>query len=157
MIKHSLSEVKSFLNYKSIALVGTSRDAKHMSRSLMTSMIDNGIDVIPVHPEAESIEGRKCYKRLGDIESTPEAVIVMLNKSMFKEIVEQCITAGIKNVWLYGVIGPKSIDEDLQNYCLENGINLIAGYCPFMFLEKTDTFHKFHGFIWKMVGLYPKK
>ncbi len=157
MIKNSLSDVKSFLNQKTIALVGTSQDEKHMSRALMKSLIDNGINIIPVHPEAEMIETRKCYARLEEIEPKPDAVIVMLKSEKFKEIIDQCIDANIKDVWLYGVTGPKSIDEDLQDYCLEHELNLVAGFCPFMFLEKTEFIHRLHTGIWKMVGLYPKK
>ncbi len=157
MIKQSLSEVQEFLELKRIAIVGVSQNPEHLSRSLMKSLTDEGIEVLPVNPNAEMIDDMKCYASVGDIEPLPDAAIVTLKKERFRGVVDQCINAGITNVWLYGVTGPKSIDEDLQNYCLEHNLNLVAGYCPFMFLENAEGIHKFHGFLWKLIGLYPKK
>ena len=52
--------------------------------------------------------------------------------------------------------GPREIDKDILAYLQEQDIRVIAGYCPFMFLENSAFFHRIHGFIWKVIGLYPK-
>jgi len=152
-----MSEVENFLDLKMVAIVGMSRDPKELSRLLVKPLTENGMEIIPVHPEANEIDGMKCFKSVCDISPTPDGALVIVNKDKFKVVVDDCIEAGIKNVWLYGVTGPKSINEDLQRYCLENGINLIAGFCPFMFMDNVETGHKIHSFIWKMIGFYPKK
>ncbi len=41
-------------------------------------------------------------------------------------------------------------------FCQEHGIQVIPGQCPFMFLSGAAGVHKFHGFVRKITGRYPK-
>ncbi|MDP8206146.1 MAG: CoA-binding protein [Candidatus Electryonea clarkiae] len=156
MVKQQLSEIENFLDCSRIAIIGISRDPKSISRSLMRTLVDSGYDVVPVNPAVSDIENIKCYGKVQDIVSQVEFALIMLNKDALMESLQDCVSAGIKNVWIYGVSGPREIDEKILEYCDNEELNLVAGYCPFMFLKNTAWLHRLHGSIWKMVGLYPK-
>ena len=38
----------------------------------------------------------------------------------------------------------------------EHGIQLITGFCMFMFLPRTAFVHKLHGGVMRIVGAYPR-
>jgi hypothetical protein len=42
-------------------------------------------------------------------------------------------------------------------FCRKQGMHVVEGHCPFMFLPKTPFFHRVHGFILKLTGGYPGK
>jgi hypothetical protein len=48
------------------------------------------------------------------------------------------------------------VNDDAVRFCEAEGMSVVAGECPLMFLPQTMWFHRFHGFCRKMVGSYPK-
>jgi hypothetical protein len=52
--------------------------------------------------------------------------------------------------------GPGSVSLDAIAFCETNGIALVAGYCPYMFLPDAPFFHGLHAFAKKITGSYPK-
>jgi hypothetical protein len=68
--------IDTILGAKRVALVGASRSPEDFSRVVMRRLIEAGVDVVPVHPEAHLIEGRATARAVIDIEPPVEAVIV---------------------------------------------------------------------------------
>lgn len=64
-------KIKLALRYKTIAIVGLSRDPNKDSYKVAEYLKANGYRVIPINPFADEILGEKCYKSLLDI---PEEV-----------------------------------------------------------------------------------
>lgn len=150
-------EVDTFLASKRLAIVGMSRDEKQLSRHLLKAFVDLDYTVIPVNASADEIDGLACAKSLREIEPPVDTALVMLAKDKMKTVADEAVAAGVKNLWLYGVTGPREIPEDVTAELKEKGINVIAGYCPFMFLEGVETGHRIHAWIWKAIGMMPKQ
>ena len=150
------TDISSFLSCKKIAMVGVSRDEKDFSRRLYQAMEKTGYSMIPVNNEAETIGEKRCFSKVTEIDPSPEGALIMLPKENAREAVLDCIDAGVKRVWVYGISGPKDVDPSVLELSEKEDILLIAGYCPFMFLEGSSFIHKLHGTIWKIAGLYPK-
>jgi acyl-CoA synthetase (NDP forming) len=123
---------------------------------LFRELLRHGYDVIPVNPNAEEIDGVKCFKKIGEISPAPERAVIILPEALNEQAVLDCADAGVKEVWLHRHVAGGVSDTRALRRAGEKGVNLITGYCMFMFLPKTPLFHRFHGSLLKIIGKYPK-
>ncbi len=149
------AEINEFLAQKRLAIVGVSRDGKDFANTLYREFRQRGYNVFPVNPRAETIEGDHCFARVQDIEPAVDAALLLTAPSANLQVVKDCAAAGVKRIWFYGV-GDKSVENAAAiAYCKEQGIEVIPGYCPFMYLSSAQFFHRAHGFVMRMVGQCP--
>lgn len=151
----TLELIRKFLGEKRIALLGASRHPKDFSRSLMTELRRRGIDVVPVNPHAPEIDGVSCTRTILEVTPKVSSAIILTPKYAVKQSVLECISAGVTTIWLFGLKGPGEFPVDLLELCANRSVNVVAGYCPYMFLDHAGWFHKLHGSINRMVGAYP--
>jgi len=45
-------------------------------------------------------------------------------------------------------------DSAIQ-FCKDNGMNIVHNECIMMFAEPVGSFHKFHRWVWKIIGKLP--
>ncbi len=157
MQKQKLTTIKDFLTNNRIAMIGVSRNKKHFSRGLMRDMIKAGYEIVPVNPHGDEIEGHRCVPKYGKIDPPADTVIIMLKKDLVLNALREFNRAGVKNAWIYGMRGAADVDEKAIAFCEDKGINFVAGYCPYMFMEKSGLPHKIHGWIWMAIGMYPRR
>ena len=69
-----MTTVRDFLAQKRFAFIGVSRQPKDFSRALFREFQGRNYEPVPVHPEAEEIEGVPCFARLADVQPPVEAV-----------------------------------------------------------------------------------
>lgn len=153
----TLSEVRNFLSLHRIAMVGVSRDAKDFSRTLFRDLCSKGYDMVPVNPATGELESKKCFARVQDIQPPVDGVLVMTPARDTESIVRDCAEAGIRSLWMYRAGGEGSVNPAAADFCRSQGIRLVEGYCPYMFLPRTPFFHRVHGFILKLTGGYPRE
>ena len=156
MAKVTRQAINDFLAAKRIAVVGASRDTKQYSRSLFQELLKHGYDAIPVNPNVDELGGRKCFKSIKDIAPAPERALILLPEDKTEQAVLDCADAGVKDVWLHRHVAGGVSDTRAIFRAEERGLNLITGYCMFMFLPHSPFFHKLHGGFMKLVGIYPK-
>ena len=152
----SLEIIEDFLAQKRIAMVGISRDPASDSGRLFEELLRRGYDVVPVNPNTAGVQGRRCFARVQDIRPPVEAALVMTTPDVTETVVKDCAEAGIRRVWMYRGIGKGSVSDKAIAFCEERGMRVVPGQCPFMFLPKTASFHRFHGFVRKIMGRYPR-
>jgi len=153
-----LPEIRDFLALRRIALVGTSRDPKDLSRVLFREMCARGYDMVPVNPAADGqLEDKKCFARVQDIQPPVEGALVMTSSRDTKQVVQDCAEAGIRSVWLHRGAGPGSVTPEAVEFCREHEIHVVEGLCPFMFLSHTQFVHRLHGLVLKLTGSYPRE
>jgi predicted CoA-binding protein len=148
--------INEFLSKKHLAVVGASSDPKSISRALITEFQKRGYDIAPVNPNIKDIDGLRCYANVTEIQPGVDAALIMTRPDVTGKIVDDCAQAEIPLLWLYRSVGKGSISEKALQTCREKNIRVIPGYCPFMFLENTGFIHKFHGFLLKLGGKYPR-
>ena len=151
-----LAQIASFLEQKRFAMVGVSRNPREISRLLLKEFKQRGYKVVLVNPSANEIEGELCYARMQDITPPVEAALVLTSPAWTEQVVRECAEAGVKRVWLYGTSNPNKVSEAALQFCREQGIDVIPGECPFMFLAGSGFVHGAHGVINKFFGAYPK-
>jgi predicted CoA-binding protein len=152
----ALTQIQEFLGRKRLAVVGVSRDPKDFTRSLFQELERREYDVVPVNPEVTEVDGRHCYAHVGDIVPPVDGALLMTRPAVTEQVIRECQTAGIRSIWMYRGVGTGAVSPGALQFCEANGISVVAGECPFMFLPDTQWFHRLHGFCRKAVGRYPR-
>lgn len=111
--------------YKTITVVGLSRDPKKYSRIVAGYLKSKGYRIIPVNPEATEIMGEKCYPDLKSVPEKVEVVDVFRPAMEANEIVEQAIAKGAKVVWLQLEL----INEGAKEAGEARGLTVIMDKC----------------------------
>jgi hypothetical protein len=53
----------------------------------------------------------------------------------------------VRRIWLHrGLGGAGAVSPDALGLCADNGVDVVAGACPFMYLPGTGLPHRIHGF-----------
>lgn len=151
----SMERIRDFLAQNRFAFVGVSRQPKDFSRALFREFRARGYNAIPVHPQADAIEGVPAFRSLRDIDPPVDSVLLMTSPAVTQTLVRECAQAGIKRVWLYRGGGRGTGTAEAVRLCEHNGISVVPGECPFMFFPETGLIHRFHGFVRKIAGTYP--
>ncbi|HWD00429.1 MAG TPA: CoA-binding protein [Candidatus Sulfopaludibacter sp.] len=152
----ALHEIEEFLERKRFAAVGVSRNPKDFSRSLFGELRRRGYDVVPVNPKASTIDDVPCFARLQDIHPPVEAALLLTSPEVSGEVAEDCAQAGIRQVWMYRATGAGAVSLRAVVACQLNGIDVIAGECPYMFLEHPGFPHGLHRVCKKLMGSLPR-
>lgn len=148
---NTLASVEQFINLRTIAVVGVSRNPKKFGNHIYKEMKKKGYEIYPVNSNTDEVEGERCYRSISDLPDSVGGVIINIPADKGKEILLQTKAKGIKNVWLQ----QGSSSKELVAYCIENNLNYVNNECIFMFAKPVESFHKFHRFIWKLIGKYP--
>lgn len=151
------ASIDAFLASRRVALVGASHDPAHFSRLVMRELLDHGVDVIPIHPTAKSIDGRRAYAHVREVADFVNGALIMTPAEKSAEVVEECGRAGIKRVWLHRGAGAGSVSEQAIRTAHRHELVLVAGRCPLMFLTPPSSFiHRAHAAMVRLSGRYPK-
>ena len=123
-----MSEIKNILSkYKSIAMVGVSKDLKKTSTIVMKYMQDYGFKVYPVNPSAkgEKILGEEVYAKVTDINKNIDIVDVFRPSDEVYGIAEDAVKIGAKVLWLQLDIS----NENAKKLVEENNMEYIENKC----------------------------
>jgi predicted CoA-binding protein len=111
--------------YRRVAIVGLSTDPTKVSHERAQELIHLGYDVVPVHPKATEILGRRAYAKLGDITPPVEVVDVFRPAEEAPAIARDAIAAGAKVLWLQRDI--KS--DEARRIAEEGGLIFVEDRC----------------------------
>ena len=139
-----MSNIKDILSkYKSIAMVGVSKEEKKTSTIVMKYMIEYGFKVYPVNPSAkgEKILGEEVYAKITDINKNVDIVDVFRPSKEAYEIAKDAVKIGAKVLWLQLGIS----DENAKELVEENKMEYVENKCTKMeyqkhFLKVRPTF-----------------
>ena len=151
-------QIDDFWALKRLAVVGVSRDPKHFSNTIWHELRDRRYEAIPVNPTATELDGQPCYARVQDIQPPVEGVVVMTPAAVTAQVIRDCEAAGVGHIWMHKGAGggPGAVSKEAVEYCEAHGMDVVAGFCPYMFLPGTPFFHGLHAFAKKITGSYPK-
>jgi uncharacterized protein len=139
-MKEAASE---FLAHKRIAVTGVSRrPGEHGSNTVFKRLRDRGYDVFAVNPNAEEVEGARCFHDLRSIPGGVEAVVIATAPEKAEGTIRECAELGIKHVWMHRAFGQGSVNATAAAYGRQHGITVIEGGCPLMFDPTADFGHK---------------
>ena len=128
-------KIKEILSkYKTIAMVGVSKDPTKASTIVMKYMQKYGYKIVPVNPKAkgEKILGEEVFGKLDEIKIPIDIVDVFRPSKEVFEIAEDAVKINSKVLWLQ--LGIKN--EDARKLVEKNAIEYIENKCTKMEYQK---------------------
>ena len=142
--------IQTFIDGKRMALVGASRKGGKMGNTVLKELTERGYTISLVHPEAESINGHKCFPDLQALAGQVDGVIVNVPPERSLQVLKDASEAGIKNVWVQ--MGASS--GEVEQLGKDLGLNVTTGKCILMYAGEVTSIHKVHQWLWKLIGQY---
>ena len=130
-----MTEIKEILSkYKTIAMIGVSKDSTKPSTIVMKYMQKYGYKVIPVNPRAkgEKILNEEVFEKITDIKEPVDIVDIFRPSKEVFPIAEDTVKIGAKVLWLQ--LGIKN--EDAKELVEKNNIEYIENKCTKMEYQK---------------------
>ena len=147
----------AFLATKRVAVTGVSRHPKdHGSNVVYNRLRDRGYEVFAVNPNADEVEGDRCYHDLSSIPGGVDAVVIATRPELTEETMRECAELGIEHVWMHRGPGAGSVSEAAADYGRRRDIAVIDGGCPCMFGPTADFGHKAMRVVLTLSGNVPK-
>ena len=120
--------------YRTVAVVGVSRDSRKDSYKVAEYLKSKGFDIIPINPFADEVLGRKCYRSLQDIpedlQKKIEIVDIFRPSQDVPPIVDQAIQLREKHgkpevIWMQLGI----VNEEAAKRAVEAGFTVVMDKC----------------------------
>jgi predicted CoA-binding protein len=147
-----------FLAKKRIAVTGVSRHPQgHGSNIVYQRLRERGYEVFAINPNADEVEGDRCYHDLKSVPGGVDAVVIGTRPDTALATVRECAELGIRHVWMHRAFGAGSVSEKGTRYGREHGMQVIDGGCPLMFGPTADGGHKVMRAICTLTGKVPRK
>ena len=122
---HTDDEIKKILSLKQVAVVGMSKNQNKAAHYVPKYLSDNGYDIIPINPTADTILGKRCYETVSDIDGHIDIVDVFRPSDQVLPVVIEAIKKKPKVIWLQeGIHNPEA--EDLAR---KAGIQVVYNRC----------------------------
>lgn len=144
-----------FLDQPSIAVVGLSRGKDDTAKTIYDKLQQCGHRVYAIHPTEDRVKGIDCYRTLNDAPEPVAAAVVITQPKHIPEIIEQARRSGTQWLWLHKSLG-NSVNPQAVSVGRQQGLNIIDGACPMMFLEPVDGGHKCMRLLMSWTGRIPK-
>ena len=146
------TRIADFLAQRELALLGMSRNGRKFGNAIFKELIRKNYRVYPVHPQAGSIQGQKCWPNVLDLPVKVGGAVIVLPPAQTEKALQDIARAGIKRVWMQQGSG----SETAIRFCEQNGITAVDGECILMFVEPVTSVHRLHRWIWRLLGKLPK-
>jgi predicted CoA-binding protein len=116
-------KIRKFLAGKRFAVVGASTDREKYGNKVLRVYQQNNLDVVPINPKADEIEGLKSYPDLASVPGLIDGISIITPPKVTEHVVAEAVKRGIKNIWMQpGAESPLAIEQAEQG-----GANVIAG------------------------------
>lgn len=132
-----IMRLDNFFNPGSVAIVGASRHKGKVGYEILANMVGAKYKgkLFAVNPEADEIEGVKCYRDLESIGQTPELVVIVVPARFVPAVMEQCAKAGVKSVIIitagFKEVGKegRELEQQVMQISKHAGIRVIGPNC----------------------------
>jgi predicted CoA-binding protein len=146
-----------FLSERRIAVTGVSRHPQgHGSNVVYQRLRERGYEVFAVNPNADEVEGERCYHDLRSIPGGVTAVVIGTRPETAEATMRECTELGIKLVWMHRAFGAGSVSSAATALGRSHGITVIDGGCPCMFDPTADAAHKVMRPLLTLAGKVPR-
>jgi predicted CoA-binding protein len=148
-MKANLKQIQDFLSNKHLAFIGASRNPKKFGTEVFNQLLKLDYELLPIHPEAETIEGIACLRSIDELPTDVKAICLLTPKDKTDHLLKQALEAGMEHIWIQQFSeGPETF-----NMVRESKANVVTGRCLFMY-TKPEGFHKFHERMAKLFRVY---
>jgi len=102
--------IDAFLACSRFAVAGASKDRSKYGNKCLRAYLQDGRNVVALHPREAEIEGVAAYATAGAVPDTPEAITVVTPPHVTEQIVEAVAAAGVRHIWMQpGAQSPEAV------------------------------------------------
>ncbi len=148
----SKKTIENFLEPKKLAIAGVSRNPKKFGHAVFRELKKSGYSVYPINPNADDIDGEKCYAAVADLPEDVKHLLILTPRKETDAVLREAINKRITRIWVQQM----SETSDTIRIAEEFHVELISKKCIFMFAEPVAGIHNFHRTIMKIFGRLPK-
>jgi len=92
--------IERFLAAGPFAVAGASTNRDKYGNKVLRAYLQNGLEVHPVNPRAEEIEGRRSYPDLASLPEDVGALSIVTPPAITEQVVDQALARGIRELWM---------------------------------------------------------
>lgn len=118
----------TFWKKNNLVLFGLSRDENSISRQVYRLLTSKKYNIYPINPNADSIDGIKCYKNLNEISAMLDGAIIITNPKISIHVVNQLAQKGINDLWFQ----LDTMDDEVREFINNNSMNYVY-YCALQY------------------------
>jgi predicted CoA-binding protein len=108
-----------------IAIVGATANTAKYGNVIVRDLKRKGYKIYAVNPKTPVIEGEQAYAKLSDLHESPTIVNIVVPSRTTIEILKQCLSLNLKNVW----IQPGAESPEVMTFLQGNDFNYLANAC----------------------------
>lgn len=109
------------MNRKTIAIIGASNDRAKFGNKAVRAFVQQGYEVFPVNPKAETIEGLRAFKSITDVPVRPRKISVYLPPPVLLKVLPDIAAKGCDELWL----NPGTESDEVIAEAEKLGLNVI--------------------------------
>ena len=117
-----------------IVVLGASAKPDRYSNQAVKLLVENGYNVLPVHPSGISVNGLKTFKHLTDINIPINTLSIYVNASLSSTLKDEILELSPARI----IFNPGTENNELEKICIENNI-AVEEACTLVLL-KTNSF-----------------
>jgi uncharacterized protein len=143
----SRAMIDEFLTHKELALVRPAPSKPVQGAKIDETLMAKGYRVAVTY-----LDDSVSEPRLASLNAPVEGVIIAVPRDQAEKAVREAVEANIPRVWLQ--MGCES--EQAIAYCKQHDVPVVHGACVLMYAEPGTSFHAFHRWLWKTLGMLAK-
>jgi len=148
----TLQSIKKVTGEKNIAVAGVSRKKGKFGNTLFRELAKRNYRVYPVNPNITEFEGMKCFAGISQLPDEVKALVINTKPESTAGLIRDARARGITNIWVQQGAENKEVLELAD----DPSMNIITGKCILMFAEPVGSMHRFHRWLTKVFGKYPR-
>jgi acetyl coenzyme A synthetase (ADP forming)-like protein len=143
--------VRTFLQPRSVAVIGASRDPASIGGRLFRNLIMQPFTgvVYPVNPKAPVVQGVSAYPTIGEVPGDVDVAFVVVPAAFVNDVVRQCGEKGVRALVVissgFGEVGAEGLhlQDELVRTCRAYGMRMIGPNC--MGITNSDPAVRLNG------------
>lgn len=133
----TVASLRPFFMPNAVAVIGASRDSNSVGRNVLSGLHAAGFagSIYPVNPNAQEIDGLKCYTSVRDIPDRVDLAIVAVPAAAVLSVVDDCAARGVRALVVisagFAETGPAGAEmqKALVSRVRDSGMRLIGPNC----------------------------
>ena len=132
--------VENFFDSKGFAVVGASSRRMKFGNMAYRTLKKKGYTVYAVNPNAETVNGDRCYPNVLLLPEGVEAAVVVIPPEKAFDLIDKVAEKGINKLWCQ-----QGADfSDFAEKARQRGMEVVTDRCVLMYAEPVSGIHRVH-------------
>jgi len=141
-------EADQFLDNARVAVVGATDNKRKFGYTIYRTLKAKGIPVVPVNPNADTVDSDQAFARLSDTGGDITAAIIVVRPDKAVDVVRDAIAGRVRRLWFQ-----RGADfAEAERIAGEAGLQTVSGKCILMYAKPVNGIHAVHRLLARLFG-----